>query len=107
MLFAYLTHATFHLFLFPSYFSDLLKGSNPGGPRKVVSQFVYDNDQSKPGRSKPVKSTYVTFDSAMEKDEEDNINVDDVMQSTEIDLKRKSGNSDSMSFDDAGVWDEV
>ena len=84
-----------------------MKGSNPGGPRKVVSQFIYDNDQNKPGRSKPVKSTYVTFDSAMDKEEDENINVDDVMQSIEIDLKRKSGNSDSMSFDDAGVWDEV
>lgn len=71
-----------------------------------MSQFVYDNDKSQPGRRKPVKSTYVTFDSAMEKEEE-HIDVDDVMQSIEIDLKRKSSNSDSLSFDDAGVWDEV
>ena len=89
------------------YFPDLLKGSNPGGPRKVVSQFVYDHDKSQPGRCKPVKSTYVTFDSVMEK--EDDIDVDQVMKSIEIDFQRASGggNSDSQSIDDAGVWDEV
>ena len=86
------------------YFSDLLKGSAPGGPRKVVSQFIYDHDKSKPGRSRPVKSTYVTFDSAMEN--EDDIDVDQVMKSIEVDFARRaSGNTDS--FDEAGVWDEV
>ena len=48
----------------------------------------------------------MTFDSVMEN--EDDIDVDQVMKSIEVDFaQRATGNTDSLSFDEAGVWDEV
>ena len=48
----------------------------------------------------------MTFDSVMEN--EDDIDVDQVMKSIEVDFaQRATGKTDSLSFDEAGVWDEV
>ena len=48
----------------------------------------------------------MTFDSVMEN--EDDIDVDLVMDQIEVDFaQRATGNTDSLSFDEAGVWDEV
>ncbi|KAL4224939.1 Ankyrin repeat and sterile alpha motif domain-containing protein 1B [Mactra antiquata] len=82
-------------------FKGLLRGSTVGVPTKVRSQFyneVIRQSRIRNPDSGPLKST-------MEKEEE--IDVDQVMKSIDVEVAKRASTSDSANFDDTEEWAKI
>ncbi|KAK3580897.1 hypothetical protein CHS0354_008182 [Potamilus streckersoni] len=91
-------------------YAGLLKGSTPGGPRKVVSQII-DNvayRHSTAAKRKSTPSNFMTFDPVMEKEEDiDPDKFMDDLDAITIAAKNSSGvkMKDDTSFEED--WDQI